>query len=232
MSTTRADVSVALTEAARTLNAHRSVDETLDSIVAATLESVPGFNHVGVSVVHRDGTIETRSATDQFVWENDSLQYDLQEGPCFDTLRGSPVVAAPRIRQDQRWPNYVPRAVTSGLRAQLALRLYVDQDTLGGLNLYSTETEDFSPDAVHLAELFATHAAIALGHARDKEQLSEAIATRQTIGQAVGIVMERYGIDSERAFQFLVRASSTSNIKLRLIAEELVEQADERRRAP
>lgn len=223
-------LATALNEAARQLNAHRSVEETLDSIVQAVLDFVPGFDHAGISVVHRNGEVETKAATDQLVWELDALQYELGEGPCVESLRGEDVIAVEHFPHEQRWPGYVSRGARQGLRSQLGFQLYVDDETLGGLNLYSTSSETIAPDAVELAGLFATQAALALGHARDKDQLNDAIATRQLVGQAIGIVMERYGIDTERAFQFLVRASSTSNIKLRVIAEELVEQANDTNR--
>ncbi len=80
------------------------------------------------------------------------------------------------------------------------------------------------------ARLFATHAAIILGHAQQEDQLNEALRNRKTIGQAIGILMERYRIDADRAFQFLIRASSTSNVKLRDVAEEVVTSSVERYR--
>ncbi|WP_148572611.1 GAF and ANTAR domain-containing protein [Nocardioides caldifontis] len=161
-----------------------------------------------------------------------ALQYDLNEGPCVASVENTPVVVVEHARHDQRWPNYMPKAVKAGLRAQLALRLYTDQDTLGGLNLYSTEAETVHPDAVAMAELFATHAAIALDRARYDHQLNEALGSRKTIGQAVGLLMQRYQIDEDRAFHFLVRASSTSNMKLRAIAQEVVDTANQEFRTP
>ena len=152
-------------------------------------------------------------------------QYELGEGPCVDTLRDAEVVAAPCIRHDQRWPRYVPAAVQLGLRSQLAVRLYLDDDgVLGGLNLYSTTSDEVDPEAEATAELFAAHAAIALHNARERDNLNEALRSRKVIGQALGILMERYQMDEDRAFAFLVRASSHSNIKLRDIAQELVDQ--------
>lgn len=102
--------------------------------------------------------------------------------------------------------------------------------TLGGLNLYSTSSDVVSEEAVQAAQLFARHATIALEKAQDSEQLSEALSTRKVIGQAIGIVMERFQVDEDRAFQFLVRASSTSNIKLRDVATELVDATNARLR--
>lgn len=216
-------VAAALTEAAKAIDAPRSLEETLEAIVAAARGSVPGFEHVGISVVHRDGRIETLAGTGPLVWELDNLQYELGQGPCVASVQDDPVVVVEQVRHEQRWPDYIPRAVRAGLKAQLGLRLYTDEATLGGLNLYSTESEGIDFDALEVAELFATHAAIALGRRRHEHQLNEALTTRKVIGQAIGIVMERYQIDEDRAFDFLVRASSTGNIKLRAVAQEVVE---------
>jgi GAF domain-containing protein len=229
LSTNPAAMAHALAEAARAIDVPHTMGERLDAIVHAARSSVPGFDHVGVSIVHRDGRIETLAGTDQLVWELDAVQYDLREGPCVQAIMEQRVVTVEHARQDQRWPRFMPIAVGKGLRAQLAVQLYNAQETLGGLNLYSTETETFGEEAVDMAELFATHAAIALGHARREDQLNQALLTRQVIGQAVGIISERYQISTDRAFHFLVRTASSGNIKLRTIAEELVGSSDERR---
>ena len=207
--------------------------ETLDAVVRATRETVPGFDQIGISTVDKTGKIETQAATGDLVWELDSLQYGLDDGPCVSSIRGeSDVVVAADIRHDQRWPGYVPQAVEHGVRSQLALRLHNDKETLGGLNLYSTESDEVSEDAVHVARLFATHAAIALGRSRHEHQLNDAISTRKVIGQAIGIVMERYNISEDRAFHFLARASSTSNVKLRDVAQEIVDATERKFSSP
>jgi hypothetical protein len=114
------------------------------------------------------------------------------------------------------------RSREEGPQSPNGLRLYTHEQTLGGLNMYSTQNAKIDPDARMTAEVFATHAALALGHARKESQLNDALASRKTIGQAIGILMGRYQINDERAFQFLFRASSTSNLKLRDIADEVV----------
>jgi GAF domain-containing protein len=215
-------VAAALTEAALTINSHRSLDDTLDAIVRAAQQTVPGFEHVGISITHGNRRIETRSGTGALVWEIDELQYKLGEGPCYDAIRTGGVTIMEDIATEQRWPRYVDEAAGHGLRAQMGLQLYSDESTLGGLNFYSWEP-GIDPDAIQLAELFAAHASIALGRARHEHQLNESVTTRQAIGTAVGIIMERYRIPEERAFQFLVRASSTSNITLRDVAQEVVD---------
>jgi GAF domain-containing protein len=219
------DLALSLAEAARSINSPRTLEETLDAIVKATRTSVPGFDQVGISITNGDGTGITKAATGPLVWELDRIQYSLREGPCVDTLLGDDVVVAPWLRHDQRWPRWVPEAVTRGVKAQLAVQLFIDDEVVGGLNMYSTETEEVVPEAAQAAQIFATHAAIALGRSRRESQLEEALTTRQKIGMAIGLVMGQYGVDAERAFDFLARVSSTSNIKLRDIADEMIAKA-------
>jgi GAF domain-containing protein len=221
------DLASAITAAARTMHQPRSLAETLQTIAEVARNSIPGFDAVGISTVDRHGNAHTQAKTGDLVDTLDALQYSIGEGPCVDTLHGAEVVAAPSIRHDQRWPRYVPEAVTTGLRSQLAVRLFLDDEgTVGGLNLYSTASDDIDPDAESIAELFAAHAAIALGTAKQRDELNQALTSRKVIGQALGLLMERFSIGEDAAFAFLVRASSTSNTKLRDIAQELVDQAN------
>jgi GAF domain-containing protein len=216
------ELATALARASELINESRTVEDTLDAIVHATRASLPEFPHVSISLKRGDGTFETAAGTDQLVWELDGVQYELGEGPCVQAVEHEPVVVVPTLRHEQRWPAYVPAAVTQGVRSQLAVRLFSNSRHIAGLNLYSTEHDEIEQSSAETALLFATHAAIILGHAQQEEQLNQALASRKVIGQAIGIVMERYRIDADRAFQFLLRASSSSNIKLRDVAEEIV----------
>ena len=104
------------------------------------------------------------------------------------------------------------------------LRLYLDKTTRGGLNMYSVTSDTINPETEHLAELFATQAALALGRVRSEENLNAALASRTVIGMALGILMERHDIDREAAFAYLTRTSSSRQTKLRDIAQELVDE--------
>jgi GAF domain-containing protein len=220
------DFTATLAEAARTINQPRSMEETLEVIADTARHSIPGFDDVGISLMHSDGKIETKAATGDLVWELDALQYDLDEGPCVSSLREEPVIVVDHLRHAQRWPQFVPQALKLGLKSQMALRLYVDEHgTMGGINLYSTSREDIEPHAPHMAQVFAAQAAVALGHAQELDQLQQALESRQAIGQAVGIIIERYKLDQHAAFNFLARLSQHSNTKLRDIAARVVADA-------
>ena len=222
------DYALSIAEAARTLYRPRSLDDTLQTIVEVACNSVPGFDHVGIATMETKGDVETRAFTGDLVLPLDELQYTLREGPCSEALHGREAVCVSSLHDERRWPRFVPQALALGVRSQLAVKLYLDEDILGGLNFYSTTSDQVSEDARAIARLFATHAAIALGHAQEREELTAGMQSRRVIGQAMGLLMERYEMSEDRAFAFLVRASSHRNIKLRVVAEGLVAEANRR----
>lgn len=212
--------------------AKRSVEETLQTIAEVIHSSVPGFDQVGISTLHKNGEVITRAFKGDLVLRLDEFQYGLGEGPCVDALNGIDIVAAPGLRDERRWGQYVPRAVSLGVRSQLALRLHHGDNTIGSVNLYSTVSDQVTQNAQALASAFATHSAVALDHAEERATLIEALQSRKVIGEAIGILMERYDVNEDRAFAFLVRASSHTNIKLRSVAQELVDERNGRVATP
>ena len=222
----------ALAQAARDINTRQPLPEVLQRLVQTAQNALPGVDHVGISITHPDGRVETLAATDQLVLDLDQLQYELNEGPCLSAIRDEDVVVVNAAEEDPRWPRFMERARAMGLRSQMGLRLFNEEATLGGLNLYATRDEAIDLDVANVATLFASHIALALGKARHESNLSAGLQSRQLIGQAIGIVMERYDLDEDRAFQYLTRVSQNSNIKLRDVAAELVASTNERNALP
>ena len=218
----------AMAEVARSMNAHRSVDELLESIARTACDTVPGITDASVTVPRKGGGYETNAATGTLPRRGDKIQYELGEGPCVEALDRREFMSLQQPPDTERWPRYAPRAAELGIRSQMAFPLFTDSGTLGGLNLYSTAADRLDEDSHHIGELFATQAALALGKVRGEDTLNTGLSTRKTIGQAIGIVQERYGMDETRAFQFLSRVSQTGNIKLREVAKELVNRANQR----
>lgn len=217
------DHATLLAEAARVMGRTTTLDDTRRLIVSSALRVLPEFEHIGLSVRPRGGLAETDSATTDLVGVLDALQHEVGEGPGVEALGGSATIAAPHLRHEQRWHLYVPMAVQLGLRAQMAVQLCSDRDgTVVGLNLYSTSRDAIPDQDVRVAELFATHAALALENARRIMHLDAAIHSRQEIGTAVGVLMERHHLDRESATALLWRASSQRNIKVRVLAARLV----------
>lgn len=197
------------------------LDETLANITAAAVQALPDVAYASITIKHADGRLETVAPTDDLICDLDAAQYRFREGPCYEAAVESVHVTAPHLAEDPRWPRYAPLAVAAGVQAQAGLRLFDAQESDGALNLYALEAGAFE-DLGAVGELFSHQAAMALEYARQITQLQEAVQTRQRIGQAVGVVMHRYSLDEARAFAFLARLSSTSNTKLRIVAERII----------
>ena len=218
------DVERSIAASTRTLYERRTVDETLQAIAEVTRDFLPGFDQVGVSTLHSTGRVVTRAFLGDMVLRLDEIQYGLWEGPCVDALNGSDAVPAPDLGDERRWARYVPQAVALGVRSQLALRLHHVGNTIGSINLYSTLSDDVGQEAQALARMWAIHAAVALRHAQQRASLVNPGGSRTVIEEAVGILMERYEMNADRAFAFLVRASSHTDTELRAVAQELVDE--------
>jgi len=166
--------------------------------------------------------LETVAPTHDLLWGVDAAQYELHEGPCYEAAAETVHVASPDLANDARFARYAVTAVAAGIRAQAAVRLFDASKSRGALNLYSLEVGSFS-DLGAIGELFRHQAAMAIDYAQEISNLQEAVRTRGRIGTAVGIVMERYKLADDRAFAFLARLSQDGNVKLREIADRIIE---------
>jgi hypothetical protein len=228
---------VALRKAARALLERRSIrdlQQTLSGIVAAAVETVPGATAGGISVTE-DGIVDSRNPTSRGISELDRLQGELHEGPCITALE-SPADDGVVVAEDlggedaARWPRFAPAAVATGYRSMLSTQLPTNGPMRAALNLYAAESHAFDLEDRVTAGLFAVQAAMLLHGSEQAVHLSRAVDSRDIIGQAKGILMERFGVDEAGAFQMLVDSSQNTNLKLVDVARWLV--AEVTRRGP
>jgi GAF domain-containing protein len=203
------------------------LDETLRRVTAAAVEVLPDVRYSSITVKHADGSLETVAPTAPLLRTVDAAQYELQEGPCYQAAVEEPHITSPNLAADSRFPRYGPVAVSNGIRSQAGIRLFDSPRAQGALNLYSDKVGAFE-DFESLGALFRHQAAVAIAYANEVQTLNDALRTRKTIGQAIGIVMERYRLSEQRAFAFLTRLSQHRNVKLRLVAQELIAASDHR----
>lgn len=196
--------------------------ETLHTLAASAASNIPGADFVSITVRSPDGHLSTVASTDPLAEQADGLQYELQEGPCYAAVTDERFVLLNDLSTSNEFPAYGPKAVALGIEAQAGIQLLHGKE-IAGLNLYARARGAFDRSTVQVAELFATQAGALLGYAEQVEQLSEALHTRTDIGTAIGILMERYGINNRQAFAFLTRNSSTRNIKIRVLAQSVID---------
>ncbi len=200
-------------------------DDTLSWLTRAAVDGLPGVDYASISVLAA-GELTTVGSTDPLALKADSLQYEIGQGPCVQAARTSEVTQSADVVRDFRWPGYGARVGELCLRSQTALPIRAGGTTLGALNLYATRPGLMDAAAVARAQEYAAQAGEGMVLRRQVETLTDALNSRRTISQAIGLVMERYGLDEDRAFQYLVRVSQTSNVRLRDVARELVAQVN------
>jgi GAF domain-containing protein len=219
-------VLAALVEPTPALTSVNGLTGMLDSMVRALAQLVPG-TQMGICARNSAGTHETLAGTHRLAFALDNIQRHLDEGPGLTVLQEDHTVIIDDAESEHRWPNFMPYAVDLGLRSYLGVSISVEETTLGALSLYSTNHTRLDAGRLSHAKVFAAQAAIALRQAQREIDLVEALRTSRAIGKATGLVMERFDLDDEDAFEYLARLSQKTNLKLRDIAAHLVKQSNE-----
>ncbi len=209
-----------------------TLDAVLELIVSLATSSIPDVYGASVSLA-RQGQVVTANATSELVRDLDAVQYDAGRGPCVDAIRTGMLQRETGTSLIDRWPEFGAAATELGVAKMLSTPLEARGRPVGALNLYATTDTAFEEDAVKLAGVFARHAGAVMANAAaytdsesTNQNLLDALATRQVIGQAMGIIMSRERCSSDDAFDVLRRASQHSNVKLRDIALELVRSTE------
>lgn len=197
------------------------MEETLDGVLKYALNGV-GCAYAGIVFVHGRRRLETAAATDPRVTELERVQTEHGSGPDIDVLVDQHTLVVHDTLAEPRWPQWAARAAELGVRSLLAVRLHTRDTTVGTLNLYGVEPEVFGEEDEAVAHIFARHAAVALASARNLENMWQAVDARKAVGQAQGILMERYRLTPEQAMAVLLRYSQDGNLKLRAVADELI----------
>jgi GAF domain-containing protein len=220
-----------LAETAQILFSAGGVDSTLEQVVTVAVHTIEGCDFAGLFLLE-EGVIVTPVHTDQLVELIDTLQRDSGEGPCLDAIAQRIMVYGEDLETDERWPNFGPDAAGQGIRSALALPL-TTHDTIGAVNLYARYPGAFGVVDRAKAVILASLASVAVNAAhsledeeRRIENLHSALSSREVIGQAQGILMERERISANQAFDVLRRASQYLNIKLREVAQTLVDTGE------
>jgi GAF domain-containing protein len=207
---------------ARDLELLDHFDVTLAAIVAAAVALIPGAEEGSISVVAARRRVTPTVPTGDLPVQVDAIQEEVQQGPCLDAVYQHQTVRVDDLATEDRWPLFARRASAAGAASMLSLQLYAEGDNLGSLNLYARTAAAFTDESEQVGLVFAAHAAIAYIGARKEAHFATRLISRDLIGQAKGIVMERYKISGEQAFLLLARLSQHHNQKLHHIAEELV----------
>ena len=207
-----------------------SMDELLQIVAELTNEAMPGDPETSVTLLVRDRPT-TVATTGQLAVDLDETQYDRGHGPCLHAARSGELTEITDTRTETRWRDYLPRAVEHGNLSSLSIPLAIDQEeqVTGALNVYARRAHAFDEDSRAVATRFGPYASVAAGNLyayqsarRTADNLQAALESRAVIDQAKGVLVERYRLTPDQAFQLLAQASMNANRKLRDVADDLV----------
>ena len=210
-----------LSEAARSLQRQTSPQQVMDGVVNLARDMVPGADEATITMVRKDRHCYSAAATSTLASDFDVWQDETGEGPCLDVIWHQQTMRVDDLATDPRWPVLGPRAAERGVRSMLCLQLFVHRDTLGALDLLAHAPSAYTDESEHVGLLLASHAAIAAADAHHFEHVTSALVNRDVIGQAKGILMERFKITSDQAFAVLAKVSQDTNRKVSAVAEDL-----------
>jgi GAF domain-containing protein len=224
----REEVFTQLADMTHVLLSEQTLDSVLELVATLAKQTVAETAGVGVTLL-RENAFVTAAYTDEIVRTVDRHQYRAGEGPCLQAAAENRGYEIADMAGETRWPNYTPQARDEGISSSLSLPLTVRETSIGAINFYSHTPGAFE-NAGETATLLAEQASVILANAQTyasttevNEQLKEALKTRELIGEAKGILMEREGINEDEAFDVLRRISQHQNIKLRAIAQQVVD---------
>ncbi|MBA4021357.1 MAG: hypothetical protein C0482_03265 [Gordonia sp.] len=201
----------------------QSIASVLEGIMSSAVDTIPGAECGGITIISKGHDVSSTAATHPTAALVDSLQSQFGQGPCVDAALQSDTVRADDLSSDSRWPAFTAAVLAqSPVRASLSFRLYTDREAAGALNLYSETPGAFGAGAEEIGLIHATHAAVTLYAARRNSEFDSALASRDVIGQAKGMIMERYDLDAVQAFDLLKRLSQDANTRLADVARKLV----------
>lgn len=204
-------------------NATTDFESVLREINATTVESVPGAQYAGVTVIDDNSAVSSLAATHSYPAVLDAVQRDVGEGPCLSAAWNLQVISIDDLSAETRWPRYRDIAMErTPVRSIVSFRLFGDTNKIAALNLYAEQAHAFDEESIEMGLIFAAHTTVAWNMMRRQEQFRSALASRDLIGQAKGILMERFNINAVAAFDMLRRVSQDSNTRLVDVAENLV----------
>jgi hypothetical protein len=209
---------------------HGRADADSDTVIAELAEhaavEIPGAQYAGVTVTRNAQHIDTPAATHKWPILLDEIQQLHREGPCLTAAWEEKTIHVADLETDVRFPLYRRDALEqTPIRSVMAFQMFIVGETMGALNDYAEQPHAFDQASRDIGMIFAAHSSVAWNSARRDEQFKRALASRDTIGQAKGMIMERYGVDAVRAFEVLRKLSQDSNVPLVQVAAELVTKA-------
>jgi transcriptional regulator with GAF, ATPase, and Fis domain len=217
----RSSIHSAMQELTSNFTTNIDVDKALTQVTALAVHLIDRADFADVMLVE-DGGFRSVAPTALVVSELDEIQMRFDEGPCLEAATADSIIRSDDLDNEARWPKFTHAAVDAGVGSVLSFQLFIHRRGAGALNILSRDRHAFDAEGEAIGGMLATHAAIALTAANQQHQFQSALASRDLIGQAKGMIMKEFSVDAVAAFEMMVKLSQNSNTRIREIAQQVV----------
>jgi GAF domain-containing protein len=232
------DLASALSQMAGLVLSRETVDTALELVTSLAATTTPGTLGAAVTVVDEHGK-RSKAASNAAAEQADALQYEFDEGPCLTAWRTQEVVRIDDTTTDGRWPRWNEAASQLGVRSVLSTPLLMREESIGAMKVYCERPHNYGPHDEHVMRLLAAQAAILLANSQSLQearrlsrQLTEALASRDAVAQATGVLLARGAASAQDAFATLAAAARRTGSPVLDVARALVAAVAVRNTAP
>lgn len=215
------DLAARMADVARATSGARSASDILADVTAAAVELIPGVDTAGILLIRESG-YESIACITEIPQRLDELQMSLHEGPCMQAALDDTEIVTGDFRSETRWPRYSAAVVGIGVLSGISFKMFTADRTAGALNLFGFQSREWDDNDIAIGGVLAAHATAAILSHQHSDQLKAALLSRDQIGQAKGIIMERYDVDDLRAFEMMRQISQDTNTKLFEVARNVL----------
>lgn len=203
---------------------HAATAVGLHELLHNGVSHIAGAQYAGITLAEKNRVVSSLAATHRYATALDEIQNQVGEGPCLEAAWQHQLMHIGDLNAERRWPRYRRSALEqTPIRCIMSYELAISGNSIAALNFYAERPHAFAADAQQLGEMFASHIALAWSIMRHHEQFRSALASRDVIGQAKGVIMERFRLDAVEAFELLARVSQQSNTRLIDVAQGLID---------
>ncbi|HYO36828.1 MAG TPA: GAF domain-containing protein [Geodermatophilus sp.] len=232
------DLGSALSQMAGLVLSRETVETALELVTSLAATATAGTLGAGVTVVDEHGK-RSRAASNQAVEQADALQYEYDEGPCLSAWRTQQLVRIDDTTTDGRWPRWNEAASRLGVRSVLSAPLLAGQESIGAMKVYCERSMNYGPHDEQVMRLLASQAGILLANSQSlaearrlSRQLTDALAGRDTIARATGVLLAQGAAGEQEAFATLAAAARRAGRPVQDVARALVAAVTARNSRP
>jgi hypothetical protein len=198
------------------------ISATLGRVTTSAVDLISGVDFADVMLIQGDHFCSI-APTDARLTSLDAVQMQHKEGPCLQAAVADSIIRCSDLQRDERWPTFAAAALEADIRGAMSFQLFTNRGGAGALNLFGRQANAVDSEGEAIGAMLATHAAGVMMALNRQHEFESALASRDLIGQAKGIIMNQFSVDAVRAFEMMTKQSQNTNTPVRVVAPQIID---------